>query len=50
MYYGDCTPAYAVEVIKEIIENAAGDYQALAIIRNFMDNNLSTDDVVEILS
>lgn len=50
MYYGECTPAYAVEVINEIIENAAGPMQTLAIIKNFMNNNLSTDDVVELIS
>lgn len=44
MYYGECTPAYAVEVIKEIIENV-GPMQALTIIRDFLDENISTDDI-----
>lgn len=47
MYYRDCTPAYAVEVIKEIIENA-GPMQALTIIRNFLDENISTDDIQDL--
>ena len=47
MYYGDCTPAYAVEVIKEIIDNAAGDLSALSMVRNFMDGTLSTDEIAD---
>lgn len=45
MYYGECTPAYAVEVIKEILDNAAGDMSALLIIRHFLDGVVSTDEL-----
>lgn len=48
MYYGDCTPAYAVEVIKEIIDNTDGkNMYALNMIRNFMDGTLSTDEIAD---
>lgn len=45
MYYGECTPAYAVEVVKEILANAESDRQALATIHNFMSGELSTEEV-----
>lgn len=49
MYYGDCTPAYARSVIKEIVNRIDGDFTALVVIRQFMNNELSTDDVVELI-
>lgn len=45
MYYGECTAAYAVEVVKEILANAESDRQALATIHNFMSGELSTEEV-----
>lgn len=48
MYYGECTPAYAVEVIKEIIENSDGDFRALTAIQQFLDNDLSTDEIADL--
>lgn len=44
MYYGECTPAYAVEVVKEIIANAESDRKALAAIHNFLDGELTVEE------
>ena len=44
MYYIDCTSGYAVEVIREILDNAEG-HEALEMIQQFMDNQINTDEI-----
>ena len=50
MYYGECTPAYARSVIREIVNRVDGDFTALVVVRQFMDNELTTDDVNELIN
>ena len=44
MYYRDCTSSYAVEVIREILDNADG-YAALGLIEDFVNNRANTDEI-----
>lgn len=44
MYYRDCTNAYAVEVIKEILEYAE-PWRALDLVKQFLDNQINTDEI-----
>lgn len=48
MYYGDCTPAYARSVIKEIANRMDGDFTALMVIRQFLNNELSTEEIADL--
>ena len=48
MYYNECTPAYAVEVIKEIITYAENERTALDLIRQFMDGEATIDEIEQI--
>lgn len=44
MYYRDCTSAYAVEVIKEILEYAE-PWRALELVEKFLANQINTDEI-----
>lgn len=44
MYYRDCTNAYAVEVLKEILEYAE-PWQALELVEKFLANQINTDEI-----
>lgn len=44
-YYNECTPAYAVAVIKEVIEYTEDERTALELIRQFMDGELTVEEV-----
>lgn len=44
MYYRDCTKAWAVEFIKEILENAE-PWRALELVEAFLSNQMNTDEI-----
>ena len=44
MYYRDCTKAYAVEIIKEILEYAE-PWRALELVEQFLGNEINTDEI-----
>lgn len=46
MYYRDCTKAYAAAVVQEILENH-DPAPALNLIRSFMDNEITTDEIYD---
>lgn len=46
MYYRDCTKAYAVNVLKEIMEEAPA-WRAMELIEAFVSNIITTDEIVE---
>lgn len=48
-YYDDCTPAAALEVIKEITEYARNASAACELIRAFMNNEMSTTEIEDFL-
>lgn len=50
MYYGECTPAHARAVIREIVNRVDGDFAALVFVKQFMNNELTTDDVIELIN
>lgn len=45
MYYRDCTPAYAAEVIREILDASAHPCDALMLIELFITNQYNTDEI-----
>lgn len=49
MYYNECTPAYAVSVINEILEYAEDERTALDLIRQFINGELTVDEVEAIV-
>lgn len=49
MYYNECTKAYAVEVIKEIANECSEPHRAMELIENFINNELKTGDLTEIM-
>lgn len=49
MYYTECTKAYAVEIIKEIANECSEPHKALRLIENFINNELKTGDLTEIM-
>ena len=49
MFYGECTAAYAVEVIKEILTNIDSEREALGLVHAFMDGELSTDEIAGVI-
>ena len=49
MYYEECTKAYAVEFIKEIIENAQSEAQALEFIRDFLNGEITTTEIEDFI-
>ena len=44
MYYRDCTKAYAVEVIREILDNAQPG-RALELVEQFLAGQINTDEI-----
>ena len=44
MFYRDCTTAYAAEVVREILDNCE-PREALDMIREFLDNEINTDEI-----
>ena len=49
MYYNECTPAYAVEFIKEVLENTRTPHQALDFVQQFLDGNITTTEIEEFI-
>ena len=49
MYYNECTPAYAVEFIKEVLENTRTAPQALDFVQQFLDGNITTTEIEEFI-
>ena len=49
MYYDECTPAYAVEFIKGIIENTRTAPQALDFIKDFLDGKITTSEIEDFI-
>lgn len=49
MYYGNCTADYAVEVIREILENVQDERDALGFIHAFLNGELSTNDIADVI-
>lgn len=49
MYYGNCTAAYAVEVIREILEKIENERVALGFVHAFLDGELSTNDISDVI-
>lgn len=50
MYYSECTAAYKVAFIKDIIEYASSDYVALELIQSFIDGTKTTSEISDMLS
>lgn len=50
MYYNECIKTYAVEVIKEITEECSDAYKAMELIEKFVNNEITTDEVVDAIS
>lgn len=49
MYYRECTKAYAIEVINEIITAVECDGDALYLIEKFIQNEFNTDDIASFI-
>ena len=47
MYFRECTAAAAVLVIRDILENADSDRAALTLIRLWMDDQITADEIAE---
>lgn len=45
MYYDECTPAYAVEFIKAVLEDTRTALQALDFVRDFLDGKITTTEI-----
>ena len=50
MYYGDCSPARARAVIREIVNRVDGDFTALVVVKQFMNNELTIEDVNDLIN
>ena len=50
MYYGECSPARARAVIRDIVTRIDGDFTALIVVKQFMNNELTTDNVIELIN
>jgi hypothetical protein len=49
MYYEECTPAYAVEFIKEVLENTRTAPQALDFVQQFLDGKITTTEIEDFI-
>ena len=47
MYFRDCTAAGATQVIREILENTDTERAALTLIRLWMDDQITADEILE---